>query len=136
MSKFRESEVVVSRCSSKWVPSKISQITQEKSPRWSLPSIKPQALRPVALLKKDCNTAAPSRKPRNLQEHPFLKDTPDDSSFWRKTKYDLSLKVRGQFPWSRAKTGGINQSWLITNLDQVQIIKNFLWWKRQKYTNE
>ena len=61
MSKFRESEAVVARCSSKKVLSKISQITQEKHPCWNLPSTKPQALRPAALLKADYNTSAPSK---------------------------------------------------------------------------
>ena len=79
-----------------------------------------------SFIKKRLQHRRPLAKAAKAAKPSFLQNTPDDSSFWRKTKYDLSLKVRGQFPWSRAKTGGINQNWLITNSDQVQIIKNFL----------
>ena len=60
MPKFRESEAVVARCLSKKMLSKISQIAQEENPCQSLPSTKPQALRPASLLKRNCNTGAPS----------------------------------------------------------------------------
>ena len=49
MSKLRELKAVVARCSSEKVLSKASQITQEKYLCQSLPSTKPQALRPAAL---------------------------------------------------------------------------------------
>ena len=53
---------------SKSVVSKISQMTQEKHPRWSLPSIKVQVLR-----------AAGPQNLRNLQKHLFLQNTSNDS---------------------------------------------------------
>ena len=89
MSKVKESEAVVARCSSKKALSKISQIAEEKHPCWCLPSTKPQALRVAALLKRDRNTGIPLRHPQNLQEHPSLQNTSNDGSLWRKVKYDL-----------------------------------------------
>ena len=90
MSKFKESEAVLARCSSKKVLSKISQITEEKHPCWSLPSTKPQALRLAALLKRDRNTSTSPRNLKNLQERPSLQNTPNDGNLWRKVKYDLA----------------------------------------------
>ena len=109
MSKCRESEDFVGRCLSKKVLSKISQITQKKHSCWTFPTIKLQALKPIALLKGDCNTGTPSllHNLRNLQEHSSLQNTSNDGSFWREPKYDFSLKVRGQLLYSRATTGGI-----------------------------
>ena len=78
--------------------SKILQITKERHAHWSLLLTEPPGLRSPALLKQDCNKGA--------LPHFFLQNTSDDS-FWRKAKYDLSLKARGQFPYSRAKAGGI-----------------------------
>ena len=59
MSKFKELEAVVARCSSKEVLSKILQITPDKHPCWSLPSTKPQALTLAALLKETTTPATP-----------------------------------------------------------------------------
>ena len=101
MSKFRKPDAVIGGCSSK----KGLQITQKKHPCWSLPSIKPQALNPAALLKRNYNTDAKNQ--RNFQEHLPLQNTSDDGSFWRKAKFDFCLKVRWQFPYSKPKTGGI-----------------------------
>ena len=59
MSKFRESEAVVVRCSSKKVLSKIAQIIQKL------------------------------RNPQNLQEYLSLQNTSNNDNLWRKVKYDL-----------------------------------------------
>ena len=45
--------------------------------------------------------------PAKLAIPPRTSHASNDGNFWRKAKYDFSLKVRGQFPYSRAKTGGI-----------------------------
>ena len=148
MSKFKESEAVVARCSSKKVLSKISQITQEKHPCWSFPSTKPQALRLAALLKRYHNIGnhpppplhlstphtphppppspslhKPTKPPRTLLSTEHLQC----GNLWRKAKYDL---VRGQFPYSQTKTRGITLNWftleLLTNPDHVGIIKFFV----------
>ena len=89
MSKFKESEAVFARCSSKKVHSTISQIIEEKHPCWSLPSTKPEALRLAALLKRDRNTGTSPRNPQNLQEHVSLQNTSNEGNLWRKVKYDL-----------------------------------------------
>ena len=89
MSKSKESEVVLARCSSKKVLSNISQITEEKHPYWSLLSTKPEALRLVALLKRDRDTGNSPRNLQNLEEHPSLWNTFNDGNLWRKVKYDL-----------------------------------------------
>ena len=107
MSKFRESEGVIGRCSSEKGALKNFTNHTGKTPMLGSPPIKLQALRSVASLKRDCNTGAPLQTLQNVQEHPSLQNTSDDSSFWRKAKYDFSLKVRAQFLYSRAKTGGI-----------------------------
>ena len=81
----------------------MSHITQKKHPRWSRLSIKLQALGTSALLKRDCK--APS--PETCETYKNTLKNTSDGSFWHNAKYDLSLKVRGQFQYSRAKTGGI-----------------------------
>ena len=57
-----------------------------------------------------------------------LFETPNntfDGSFWRKAKYDLSLKVRGQLPYGMTKREGITLHKQITKPYLVEIIKTF-----------
>ena len=69
---------------------------------------KKRALEPC--FNRTARSQAPSFIKTRLQQRcplAFILQNTSDDSFWRGAKYDLSLKARGQFPYSRAKAGGI-----------------------------